>query len=70
MGDRNNDVPGRILMQRESSLKVWDQQSLYVAKKGYVKVCMFIREPQFSAERTRRCLMTLQDEKGGVFFSL
>lgn len=45
LGDGNNEVPGRILMQRTSSLKIWDPQSLYVAKKkGYVKVCMFVRE--------------------------
>lgn len=38
-------MPGRILVQRTSSLKIWDQQSLHVAKKkGYVKVCMFVRE--------------------------
>lgn len=38
-------MPGRICVQRERSLKVWDQQGSYVAKKkGYVKVCMFMRE--------------------------
>lgn len=31
-------------MQRESSLKVCDQHSLYVAKKRYVKVCVFMIE--------------------------
>lgn len=32
-------------MQRESSLKVWDPQSLCVAeKKKCVKVCMFLGE--------------------------
>lgn len=46
---------GRIHMQRERSLKVWDQQSLYVAKKkGYAKVFIFARKSLFSQERTKR----------------
>lgn len=55
LGNRTNDVPGRIHMQRERSLKVWDQQSLYVAKKkGYAKVFIFARKSLFSQERTKR----------------
>lgn len=56
-------------MQRERSLKAWDQQGSYVAKKkGYVKVCMFMRESFCLQRREQGDVWWCQQMKKGEYF--